>query len=99
LTIAVRRNALTVPLTAVQQGPNGAFVYVVGTDHKVSARQVVAGQSRRGKVVIEQGLSPNDVVVTAGQYRLSEGTTVEVVPDGQSGRVQNATTASAGMLP
>jgi multidrug efflux system membrane fusion protein len=99
LTIAVRKNALTVPLTAVQQGPNGAFVYVVAPDHKVTVRQVVAGQSRAGKVLIEQGLSPNQTVVTAGQYRLSAGTTVEVVPDNQSSRVQNATTASAGMLP
>ncbi|WP_233475615.1 MULTISPECIES: efflux RND transporter periplasmic adaptor subunit [Bradyrhizobium] len=99
LTIAVRKNALTVPLTAVQQGPNGAFVYVIGPDHKVTVRQVVAGQSRAGKVLIEQGLSPNETVVTAGQYRLSAGTTVELVPDSQSSRVQNATTASAGMLP
>jgi multidrug efflux system membrane fusion protein len=99
LTIAVRKNALTVPLTAVQQGPSGAFVYVVGSDHKVAARQVIAGQSRAGKVLIEQGLSPNESVVTAGQYRLSEGTPVQVVPDDQSSPVQNATTASAGMLP
>jgi membrane fusion protein, multidrug efflux system len=99
LTIAVRKNALTVPLTAVQQGPNSAFVYVIGADHKVTARQVIAGQSRAGKVLIEQGLSPNESVVTTGQYRLGEATLVQVVPDSQSGRVQNATTASAGMLP
>jgi membrane fusion protein, multidrug efflux system len=99
LTIAVRKNAITVPLTAVQQGPNGAFVYVVGPDHKAAVRQVVEGQSRAGKVLIEQGLSPNETVVAAGQYRLSEGTLVQVVPDNQSSLVQNATTASAGMLP
>jgi multidrug efflux system membrane fusion protein len=28
LTVAVRKNALTVPLTAVLQGPNGAFAYL-----------------------------------------------------------------------
>jgi membrane fusion protein, multidrug efflux system len=99
LTIAVRKNAITVPLTAVQQGPNGTFVYLVGPDHKVAVRQVVAGQSRAGKVLIEQGLSPNETVVTAGQYRLGEGTLVQVVPDNHSSPVQNATTASAGMLP
>jgi multidrug efflux system membrane fusion protein len=99
LTIAVRKNAITVPLTAVQQGPNGAFVYVVGPDHKAAVRQVVAGQSRAGKVLIEQGLSPNETVVAAGQYRLGEGTLVQGVPDSQSSLVQNATTASAGMLP
>ena len=100
LTIAVRKNALTVPLTAVLQGPNGTFAYVVGPDHNVTARNVVTGQSRAGRVLVEEGLSANETVVTAGQYRLSVGkTVVEVVPDGQSGRVQNATTASAGMLP
>jgi membrane fusion protein, multidrug efflux system len=100
LTIAVRKNATTVPLTAVQQGPNGAFVYVVGPDHRVAVRQVVAGQSRAGKVLIEQGLSPNETVITAGQYRLSDGAPVQAVPDKQgSSPVQNATTASAGMLP
>jgi membrane fusion protein, multidrug efflux system len=99
LTIAVQMNALTVPLTAVRQGPNGAFVYVVGADHRVTARNVVAGQSRAGKVLIEQGLSANETVVTTGQYRVSEGATVDIVPESQSGSVQNATTASAGMLP
>lgn len=99
LTIAVRKNALTVPLSAVQQGPNGAFAYVVGSDHKTTVRNVVIGQSRAGRVLIERGLSANEIVVTAGQYRLSDGKTVEVVPDSQSSRVQNATTASAGMLP
>ncbi|RXG86231.1 efflux RND transporter periplasmic adaptor subunit [Bradyrhizobium vignae] len=99
LAIAVRKNAITVPLTAVQQGPNGAFVYVVGADHKVTARSVIAGPSRAGRVLIEQGLAPDETVVTAGQYRLSEGTTVDIVPVSQGSRVQDATTASAGMLP
>lgn len=99
LTIAIRRNALTVPLTAVQQGPNGAFVYVVGPNQVVSAHNVTAGQSRVGQVLIEDGLTPNETVVTTGQYRLSPGTTVEIVPDEKKDQVQTATTKSAGMLP
>jgi membrane fusion protein, multidrug efflux system len=99
LTIAIRRNAITVPLTAVQRGPNGAFVYIVGPNSVVSERNVTAGQSRAGWILIEQGLSPSETVVTAGQYRLSQGTTVEIVPDDKKDQVQTATTASAGMLP
>lgn len=99
LTIAIRHDAVTVPLTAVQQGPNGAFVYVVDANHIVSARDVKAGQSREDKVLISQGLSGDETVVTAGQYRLNPGTSVEVVPDNRKDTVQNATTASAGMLP
>jgi multidrug efflux system membrane fusion protein len=99
LTVAISHNALTVPLTAVLQGPNGAFAYVVGPDNVVSAHQVTPGQSRDGQVLIEQGLAAGETVVTAGQYRLNPGTTAEIVPDDKKDLVQNATTASAGMLP
>jgi multidrug efflux system membrane fusion protein len=100
LTIKIRHDAVTVPLTAVQQGPTGAFVYVIDPkSHVVSARDVEAGQSREGKVLIDRGLSGDDTVVTAGQYRLTPGTSVEIVPDDRKDIVQNATTASAGMLP
>jgi multidrug efflux system membrane fusion protein len=99
LTVAVRHDAVTVPLTAVQQGPNGAFIYVIDQDHVVSARNVQIGQSRSGRILIDQGLSGDETVVTAGQYRLSPGTTVAIVPDDHEDLVQNATTASAGMLP
>jgi membrane fusion protein, multidrug efflux system len=99
LTIAIRHDGVTVPLTAVQQGPSGSFVYVVDANHVVSAREVKAGQSREDKVLIDQGLSGDETVVTAGQYRLRPGTSVEVVPDNRTDVVQNATTASAGMLP
>jgi multidrug efflux system membrane fusion protein len=100
LTIALRHDAVTVPLTAVQQGPTGAFVYVVDPkNHVVSARDVEAGQSREGKVLIDRGLSGDETVVTAGQYRLAPGTLVVIVPDDRKDIVQNATTASAGMLP
>ena len=99
LTIAIRRNALTVPLTAVQQGPHGAFVYVIGPNNVVSARNVTVGQSRAGRILIEQGLSPDETVVTAGQYRLNPGTAVEIEAGDKKDQVQTATTASAGMLP
>lgn len=99
LTIAVRHDALTVPLTAVRQGPDGGFAYVVGANNVVSVRNVTTGQSRDGQVLIEQGLAANETVVTAGQYRLNPGTKVEIVADDKKDQVQDATTASAGMLP
>jgi multidrug efflux system membrane fusion protein len=99
LTIAIRHDAVTVPLTAVLQGSSSAFVYVVDANHVVSVRNVKAGQSREGKVLIDQGLSGDETVITAGQYRLTPGISVEIVPNGRKDQVQNATTASAGMLP
>ena len=60
--------------------------------------------SHHGFVCANAGVDASNVpgdetVVTAGQYRLKPGTSVEVVPDDRTDMVQNATTASAGMLP
>jgi multidrug efflux system membrane fusion protein len=99
LTVAVSHDALTVPLSAVQQGPNGAFVYVVGPNQVVTISSVTPGQSRDGNVLIEAGLTANETVVTAGQYRLNPGTAVEIVSGEKKDLVQTASTASAGMLP
>jgi multidrug efflux system membrane fusion protein len=99
LTTAIRHDAVSVPLKAVLQGPSGAYVYVVDANHVVSVRNVKAGQSRQGKVLIDHGLSGDETVVTAGQYRLTPGISVQVVSEDRKDMVQNATTASAGMLP
>jgi len=99
LVISVERNALTLPLPAVLQGPNGPYVYVISPSQQVAVKPVTIGQSREGVVIITKGLSAGDNVVLAGQYRLSEGTTVNVVPPSRQNEVQNASTASAGMLP
>ncbi|WP_249123197.1 MULTISPECIES: efflux RND transporter periplasmic adaptor subunit [unclassified Bradyrhizobium] len=102
LVIAVRHNALTVPLQAVQQGPNGPYVYVIkfsNTGETVTAKPVTIGQSRDGQAMIESGIAATDTVVLAGQYRLFEGARVEIARGAAASQVQNASTASSGMLP
>ncbi len=99
LAIAVRHDALTVPLAAVQQGPDGAYVYVVKPDDTATVQPVTVGQTRDGAAMIDSGLAANQSVVVTGQYRLTEGAKVEIVTGDQQSRVQNASTASAGMLP
>jgi membrane fusion protein, multidrug efflux system len=71
-------NATTVPSAAVQRGGNGFFIYVVGSDDTVAARSVKPGQIAGGRAVIEDGLTPGERVVTAGQYRLDDG--VKIAP-------------------
>jgi membrane fusion protein, multidrug efflux system len=99
LVISVQHNALTVPLQAVQQGPAGPYVYAIAPDATVTVRPVTIGQSRDGQAMVDDGVAATDTVVVAGQYRLTEGAKVEIVPADQQSRVQNASTASAGMLP
>lgn len=99
ISVSIAHDALTLPLTAVQQGPAGPFVYTIAPTQTVSVRPVTTGQSRSGGIVITKGLNAGDSVVLTGQYRLSEGARVEVVPSNRQHEVQNSSTASAGMLP
>jgi multidrug efflux system membrane fusion protein len=97
LNVAVRHGGITVPLTALQQGQNGQFVFVVRPDGKVEERPVAVEQTLEARALISSGLEPGDSVVAAGQYRLSDGVQVVEVP-ADDPRVQNTTEASAGML-
>ena len=96
----LQQAGLTVPLTAVLQGPQGPYVYVIkAADGTVETRLVIIAQSRNNQVLISKGLAAGETVVTAGQYRLTEGTRVAVVRGNEASQVQNKSTASEGMLP
>jgi hypothetical protein len=78
LVTSTQHDGLTIPLDAVQQGPQGQFVFVVGQDHKVAIRTVSMCQSFKGVALIEKGLNSGEIVVIRGQYRLSPGTLVSL---------------------
>jgi multidrug efflux system membrane fusion protein len=96
---SVQDNGLTVPLEAVQQGPQGQYVFVVGADHKVSMQPVSVSETLNGEALIDKGLSVGETVVTRGQYRLTPGTAVSLANPNNPAAVPNPTTASAGLLP
>jgi multidrug efflux system membrane fusion protein len=97
LVTSVRPGALSVPLTALQQGQAGESVFVVGADDTVQLRPVVVAETLDGRALIRQGLRAGEVVVAAGQYRLQNGVKIVAVPPGSS-VVQNQTPATQGML-
>ena len=99
LVLSTQHDALTVPLDAVQQGPQGRVVFVVGPDHKVALRPVSMRQSLNGVALIETGLHAGETVVVRGQYRLSPGTLVTLANPNDADAVPNPSTASSGMLP
>jgi multidrug efflux system membrane fusion protein len=76
LLLDTRHNGLTIAASAVQQGPNGAYVYVIGSDKKVQLRSVSVSQISDGQALIDSGLQANENVVINGQYRLQPGTLV-----------------------
>jgi membrane fusion protein, multidrug efflux system len=69
---------VVVPTSAVQRGPEGTFVYVVGADNKAATRPISVGQQDETLAVITKGLAASDTVVTTGFARLKEGADVTV---------------------
>jgi membrane fusion protein, multidrug efflux system len=74
--------AILVPQNAVIRRENGYVVYVAverGGEQVAELRDVIAGASEAGRVVIEQGLQAGDQVIVVGQQQVSSGDRLRVV--------------------
>jgi membrane fusion protein, multidrug efflux system len=94
LLVETLKNVIVVPEDAIQRGPNGLYVFVVGANSRVELHDVKVSQEGHGQTVVTQGLSPGQRVVVAGQYRLQEGSLV--APTEANPAAETAQTAPAG---
>lgn len=76
--------AIVVPTAAVQRGPAGTFVYIIGQDNTVAARPVTVTLQNETIAVIASGITVADQVVTTGFANLSEGARVNISKDYQA---------------
>ncbi len=77
LMLDVRKNAIVIPLAAVQRGTQGSYVYTVKGGH--ASLQPVKVDLTQGNIsLIASGVGAGDQVVVDGQDRLQSGSAVEV---------------------
>ncbi len=76
LQLSIARKVITVPSAAILHGVNGLYVYAVNTGNVATVRPVEIGQDDGTTTIVTAGLTDGDVVVTAGQSRLTDGTQV-----------------------
>jgi membrane fusion protein, multidrug efflux system len=69
---------VVVPESAIVPRGNDSFIYRIENGKAVEGK-VRLGERRAGHVVILEGLAPDAIVVTAGQQRLRNGATVEII--------------------
>jgi multidrug efflux system membrane fusion protein len=77
MLLTTRLGRVVVPVTAIQRGQQGAFVFVVKPDKTVAQKSVTVGTAMGDDVEIADGLEQGDAVVTDGADRLKEGALVE----------------------
>jgi membrane fusion protein, multidrug efflux system len=77
LMLAMRKDAIVVPLAAIQRGTQGSYVYTVKAG-KADMQPVKVDLVQGNIALIANGVSVGDQVVVDGQERLQSGTPVEV---------------------
>ncbi|MEE7546929.1 efflux RND transporter periplasmic adaptor subunit, partial [Xanthomonas sp. Kuri4-1] len=85
LQLSTIGNGVVVPTQAVQRGPDGDYVYVVGNDSTAQMRTVTQGvEVGDSHVQITKGLKSGERVVTEGQFRLKPGSKVNALKPGET---------------
>lgn len=78
LLVDTVKDATVVATEAVQRGPDGTYVFVIGPDNTAAMRAVKVSRQDDKFAVIAEGLKPGDKVVTSGFSRLKDGSTVSI---------------------
>src|SRR5579859_4064112 len=78
LLVDTRKNLTLIPIPAIQRGPQGTYVYLVGQGNVVSIRPITIAQTTGDTAGLSSGLKQGDVIVTDGQDKLQDGS--KIVP-------------------
>lgn len=76
------RDAVTVPLAAIQTGADGKMVYVVDDGNRAHSRKIQTGVADSERVAVTAGLKAGERVVTDGANRLQDGAAVSIAESG-----------------
>ncbi len=88
LRTEVAKDALVVPPSAIQRGPRGPYVFVIGPDSTAKRRLVTVGYEDEAASIVTGGLKAGETVVVDGASRLSDDTKVAVArPDADAASV------------
>jgi multidrug efflux system membrane fusion protein len=78
MTLTNEPHAVVIPTSALQNGQQGQYVFVVKKDNSVEMRNVSVNRANDKESVISSGLQPGEMVVTDGQVRLTPGAKVNL---------------------
>ncbi len=72
------KDAIVVPTSAVQQGPDGQFLYVANDDSTVSLHKTTVVSAVGERTAISEGATPGQKVVIDGIDRLKDGAPIKL---------------------
>ena len=93
--LETRSNEITVPSVAVQRGPQGLFVWVIGPDGTAQMHVIKVGPPTDDVTIVTEGVDAGAQVVTEGHYKLQPGVKVAITPS----TARAASISAAGPAP
>lgn len=72
-------HAIVVPTQALATGQKGFYVYVVDDKNMAHMRIITPGAAVDDETIIEEGLKEGEMIVTAGQMRVADGSIVTIM--------------------
>jgi multidrug efflux system membrane fusion protein len=74
--VETRTNAVVVPSSAIQRGPDGLFIWTVAANDVGEPRKIEVGPRTEKLTIITSGLNGGERIITDGQYKLQRGAPV-----------------------
>lgn len=78
MKIDTLKNAVAIPIEAIQQGAHGAFVYAIQDDLSIRLKPVQIGPKYEGWAAVKDGLNNGERIVIDGADRLRDGITIKL---------------------
>ena len=82
--------AIVIPPTAIQHGPDGLYIYTVKPDNTVAQANITVGYQEDGLAVVAKGMNGDENVVLTGQSRLAPGTHVTITDPSKTAATDGA---------
>lgn len=100
LLVDTVKGATVVPAGGIHRGAQGAYAYVLKEDGTVELRLVETGLVSGERVVVVEGLRPDETVVVQGADRLRDGAAVRVIaPAPAAGKASTPAQTQAAPAP
>lgn len=99
MLVNVQKDAIVIPVSGLQRGKNGDYVYILNGKNTVSLRPVKSGQADADVVSIVSGLNVGDQVVVDGADKLRDGAKVKLATADDATSTKGGTTSDDGATP
>jgi membrane fusion protein, multidrug efflux system len=87
LQLYIEPDALVVPASAVVNGQQGSFVFVIQDDSSAATKPVTVSRTAGDFAIVNGDVQPGDRVVTDGQLRLRQGSKVQIKAPADTSRL------------